>query len=80
MARSEAEIRDWCLAYLARMLERPDIDADAPFPRIGLDSAMVLYFVTDLEAWIGVELWPEVAFEHPSVTQLSRYLVGQQPG
>lgn len=74
MAKSETEIRDWCLAYLARMLERSEIDPDDSFSRIGLDSAMALYFVTDLESWIGVELWPEVTAEHPSVTALSRHL------
>ncbi|HVV27655.1 MAG TPA: acyl carrier protein [Rhizomicrobium sp.] len=80
MARTEAEIRDWCTAYLAKMLERDDIDPDAPFARIGLDSAMALYFTADLEAWVGIELWPEVAFEHPSVAALSGYLAKNQKG
>lgn len=74
--KTQIQIADWCAQYLARMLERaPDtIDMDAPFPRIGLDSAMVIYFVTDLEEWLGIELWPEVAFQHPSVSQLSAWL------
>ena len=54
-ARSREEIAAWCVDYLARLLERPaqDIAIEAPFARVGLDSAMALYFTIDLEKWLG---------------------------
>lgn len=78
-AKSQAEIAGWCVDYLARLLERPpeSIEADAPFARVGLDSAMALYFTIDLEKWLGIEVWPEIVFEHPSIARLSAYLAAQ---
>lgn len=78
-ARSREEITAWCVDYLARLLERPaqDIAIEAPFARVGLDSAMALYFTIDLEKWLGIEVWPEMVFEHPSIEKLSAYLAAE---
>jgi acyl carrier protein len=76
--RSEAEIRDWCVAELAKMLERPaaEIDAEAPLPRLGLDSATATWFIVALEEWLGVELDPELIFEHDTIAALARHVAG----
>ena len=74
--KSEAEISDWCVVYLAKLLDRPEgeIDPRKSFSQLGLDSAMATYFVVDLEQWVGIELFPEVAFEYPSIEKLSSHI------
>jgi acyl carrier protein len=74
---SEAEIREWCLAYLARTVEDASIaiGPDVPFPQMGLDSATSAYFIVELEEWLGVELEPELVFDHPTVGELARHIV-----
>jgi len=76
LARSEAEIRDFCLDYLRKSLDIPadEIVADANFARLGLDSGNSLHFLVGLEEWLGRELDPEVIYQHPSVTELAHHL------
>ena len=81
----EAEIRDWCVKYLARTLDLPEqtIDPDAKFARMGLDSANSVYLIVELEEWLGTELTTELIFEYPSISELSRHLaqrVAGEPG
>ena len=73
---SEAAIRDWCVAYLARTLDLPDqtIDPEMTFARLGLDSANSVFLIVELEDWLGVELIPDLLFEHPTIAELARYL------
>ena len=76
MGKTESEIRDWCTTYLAKLLDRPEAEMDPgkSFAQLGLDSATVTYFIVDLEQWLGIELFPEMAFDHPSIEKLSAYL------
>jgi acyl carrier protein len=76
---SETEIRDWCLAYLARTVDNPSIaiGPDIPFPQMGLDSATSAYFIVELEEWVGVELEPELVFDHPTVAELARHIAAR---
>jgi acyl carrier protein len=75
----ESEIRDWCVKYLVRTLDPPElaIDPDANFARLGLDSANSVYLIVELEEWLGIELTPDLIFEHPTVTELARHLAGR---
>ena len=77
--RSEAEIRAWCVAELARMLERPagEIDPEAPLPQLGLDSATATWLVVALEEWLETELEPELIFEHNTIAALARHVAGR---
>ncbi|HLY46228.1 MAG TPA: acyl carrier protein [Stellaceae bacterium] len=80
---SHAEICDWCVAYLKRIVADPStaITPDATFAQMGLDSATSAYFIVELEEWLGVELEPELVFEHPTITDLARHIVTQRaPG
>jgi acyl carrier protein len=72
-------IRDWCVEYLARTLGLSDheIDPDVKFARLGLDSANSVYLIVELEDWLGLELTPELLFEHPTISDLARYLAGR---
>ena len=79
---TEFEIRDWCAKYLARTLDLPDqnIDPDIKFARLGLDSANSVYLIVELEDWLGLELTPDLVFEHPTISDLARYLAGRVAG
>jgi acyl carrier protein len=76
---SEAEIRDWCLAYIRRTIDDPAIAVgpEIPFPQMGLDSATSAYFIVELEEWVGTELEPELVFDHPTIDQLARHVAGR---
>jgi acyl carrier protein len=73
---SEAAIRDWCVQYLARTLDLPGqtIDAEMTFARMGLDSANSVFLIVELEDRLGLELTPDVLFEHPTIGELARHL------
>lgn len=81
MAFSEAEIRDFCLAYLRKNLDIPpeEIVPEANFARLGLDSGNSIHFLVGLEEWLGRELDPEVIYDHPTVADLARRLAAE-PG
>jgi acyl carrier protein len=73
---TEADISDWCIACLRRMIDAPivAIEPDATFAQMGLDSATSVYFVVELEEWLGRELEPEIVGEYPTVAQLAHHL------
>ena len=72
----ESEIRDWCVAHIAAMLARPagEIDPDARFARLGLDSATMINLIVAAEEWLGIEIEPDTIYEHRSVNALSAHL------
>jgi acyl carrier protein len=76
---SESAIRDRCVQYLARTLELSDqvIDPEVKFDRLGLDSANSVYLIVELEDWLGLELTPDLVFEHPTISELAWYLAGR---
>ena len=77
--KGEAEITAWCVAHLAKALRRlgGKIDPQTKFARLGVDSAMAIYFVFELEEWLGRDLAPELAFEYPTIAELARHLAGE---
>jgi len=79
---SEANIREWCIAYLRRTVDDPAIavTADATFAQMGLDSATAAYFIVELEEWIGCELEPELVFDHPTIAALARHIASRPGG
>ena len=77
--KGEAEITAWCVAHVAKALGLPKekIHPQTKFTRLGVDSAMAVYLVAELEEWLGRELAPEVAFEYPTIAELARHLAGE---
>lgn len=75
---SESEIRDWCLDYIRRTIDDPmvAVGPDVPFTQMGLDSARAAYFIVELEEWVGIELYPELVFDHPTIAELARHIAG----
>ena len=79
---SETEIRDWCVQYLTRTLDLPQetVDPDVKFARLGLDSANSVYLIVELEDWLGLELTPDLVFDHPTIGELARHLAERIAG
>jgi acyl carrier protein len=73
---TEAQIREWCAQEIAQILGlAPDqIDHDTKFARLGLDSANAMQLILALEGHLGIELYPETVFDHPTIAELSRQL------
>ena len=70
------------MKYLATALDLSpeEIDPDAAFSRLGLDSANSVYLIVELEDWLGLELTPELIFEYPTISDLARYLAERAAG
>jgi acyl carrier protein len=73
---TQEQISDFCVVSLANILRIPQntVAVDAKFARLGLDSAMIVYFMMELEEKLGLELSPDDFYDHPTVNDLSRYL------
>jgi acyl carrier protein len=72
----ESAIRDWCVAHLAKSLNRSvgQINPDAKFARLGVDSAASVFFLVDLEEWLNIDLPAETLVRHPTINALARHL------
>jgi acyl carrier protein len=76
MFMTQQEISEICLTSLANVLRiaKDRIKTDAKFSRIGLDSAMVVYVMLELEEKLGLELSTDDFYDYPTIDELSRYL------
>jgi len=70
------QISEFCINSLARALRLPKekIDTATKFNRLGLDSAMMVYVMMELEEKLSLELSTDDFYDHPTVEALSRYL------
>jgi len=73
---SYQQLRDWLLTFVSEVLEvtPAEIDVDATWEAVGVDSATVLVLVADLTASTGLEARPAEVLDHPSVHALAAYL------
>jgi acyl carrier protein len=74
------QISEFCTISLANVLRIPrnTVEPSTKFSRLGLDSAMVVYVMMELEEKLGLELSPDDFYDHPTVNDLSRYLAEKQ--
>lgn len=72
-------IRAWLTEHAASYLKRAagDIDPEALFVEIGLDSLYSLALSGDLEDWCGCLLEPTIIWDHPTIAALSRHLAAE---
>jgi acyl carrier protein len=70
------KISQFCVASLAKTLRiSPDrVDTATKFSRLGLDSAMVVYVMMELEEKLGLELSMDDFYDYPTIDELSRHL------
>lgn len=74
--RARGQIAEWLTKYLADLtnLAMNEIAPDGTFDRYGIDSYQGVVMMYELGEWLGKEIEPYTAFEHPSVSALSTYL------
>lgn len=74
------EIAELCVASLANTLrvEKDRIDPKVKFKRLGLDSAMVVYVIMELEEKLDLELTTDDFYDYPTVEELSRHLAARR--
>ncbi len=73
---TKQEISAFCVDQLAEILRIPKdkVDVTAKFTRLGLNSAMTVYLLMELEEKLDLELAPETFYDHPTVDDLSTHL------
>jgi len=73
------EISTFCVDQLAEILRisKSEIDVNAKFTRLGLDSAMTVYLLMELEDRLDLELSPETFYDYPTVDALSAHLAAK---
>ena len=77
---TQHEIADLCIASLANVLRiaKDRVKTDTKFSRIGLDSAMVVYVMLEIEEKLGLELSTDDFYDYPTIDELSRYLANRR--
>jgi acyl carrier protein len=77
---TQQEISDICTASLANVLRiaKDRVKTDTKFSRLGLDSAMVVYVMLEIEEKLGLELSTDDFYDYPTVDDLSRYLASRR--
>jgi acyl carrier protein len=71
----EARIASYIAEALSIKVEQIPLDADVE--QFGLNSAVVVSLIGDLEDWLGIELSPSILYEYPTVRSVSQYLHSQ---
>ena len=61
-------------------LEKGEFDVNVPFDNYGLDSAEAVNLMGELEDWLGIELAPNLPYEHPTVASLAGRLAELRRG
>jgi acyl carrier protein len=76
---TEQEFRDWLVNRLSRYLRRPEdeIALDVPFTEYGLDSVAALSLFGDIEDEFGFYLEPTVVWDHPTISDLARFVLAE---
>ncbi len=75
-AHSTAEIEQWFVTYLAQEMQvsEDEIDVEAPFDQLAIDSAIVISMTGDLEDWLGRTIDPTLVYDYPTIASFSQYL------
>ncbi|CAK0764236.1 8-amino-7-oxononanoate synthase [Azospirillaceae bacterium] len=71
------DLAQWIAKKIAVELGKSveDIDCDAPFSEIGLDSMATVTLTADIEERLGRAVDPELAGDYPSINELVAFLV-----
>jgi len=74
------EIQHWCVQHIASLLgEAPErIDPHVDFDRLGIDSAMAVSMLLDLEEQLGdMPIPPEILFDYGTIADVAAHLAGE---
>ncbi|MFD2416858.1 acyl carrier protein [Amycolatopsis pigmentata] len=76
MDTSKDAILQWCREYVADLLATPvdAVDPEADFDRLGIDSALAVSLLMEVEERYDVDLSPEKLFANPNLNAVADYL------
>ena len=76
---TEPDITRWLISAIAKETEvdPASIDPDKSAHVLGIDSAVMVSLIFDLEDKYGVRVDPDSFFQQPSLREFSRHLVEQ---
>jgi acyl carrier protein len=73
---TEASVQEWLVTHIAivAQIKPEDVDIDRPFAEFGMDSMQLFQLSGDLQKFLGQEVSEIVAWDYPTIAQLSRHL------
>jgi acyl carrier protein len=73
---TQQQIAEFCIVSLANVLRvaKDRVKTDTKFNRLGLDSAMVVYVMMELEEKLDLELSTDDFYDYPTIDALSHHL------
>jgi len=76
VSTSTEDILAWCSEYVADLLAIPleKVGPDTDFDRLGIDSAVAVSLLMEVEDRYGVDIPPEALFENPNLRAVAEYL------
>lgn len=76
MDTSKDAILTWCREYIADLLgtTAEALDPKADFDKLGVDSALAVSLLMEVEDRYDIELPPEALFENPTLDAVADYL------
>ncbi|WP_432855186.1 acyl carrier protein [Amycolatopsis sp. CA-161197] len=76
MDTSEEAILKFCRRYVADLLdiEVDAVDPEADFDHLGIDSAIAVALLTEVEEHYDVDVAPETLFDNPTLRAVAVYL------
>jgi acyl carrier protein len=74
---TEASVQEWLVTHIAAVaqISPEEVDVDRPFAEFGMDSMKLFQLSGDLQKFLGYEVSEIVAWDYPTIAQLSRHLV-----
>ena len=74
--RTETDIQNWLVSYLAELLEIPqkEISITLPFERYGLDSSAAILLIGEFEDWLDFEMDPTLLYDYPTIEALAQHM------
>jgi acyl carrier protein len=76
---TQSQVSTWIADYIAKTLDMPsaEVDRAMDLENLGLNSALVVSMIGDLEDWLGVELSPAIVFEYRTIDAIASYLADE---
>ena len=73
---TEASVQEWLITHIAAVaqINPQDVDLDRPFAEFGMDSMQLFQLSGDLQKFLGQEVSEIVAWDYPTIAQLSQHL------
>lgn len=77
--KTQQEIQDWSVNRISTLLDIPQekVDPNLDFDRLGLDSAIAVSLLVDLEGELGIEVPPTLLFEKSNLAEIADHLASQ---